>query len=88
MDKHIGEIYGDFKIISRDKSKAREYYFIQCLYCNKQELKSVRLDNIKRGRQCFCKKDLSGQTFGFLKVLSLDNERSKEKKDSYYFCEC
>lgn len=91
MDKHIGEQYGHFEIVSRDTSKKREYYFLKCLNCGKIQEKSVRYDGIKnnsKGRKCDCDKDLSGQTFGFLKVLSLDSERSKEKKDSYYFCEC
>lgn len=87
-DKHIGEIKGDFEIISRDLSKNRQYYFLKCIYCGKIEEKSTRYDNFLRERTCFCKKDLTGQIFGYLKVLKYDEKTSKERKNSYYICEC
>lgn len=91
MNKHIGEQYGHFEIVSRDTSKSREYYFIKCLNCGKIQEKSVRYDGIKNhsiGRKCICDKDLTGEIFGFLKVIDIDYEKTKARKDSYYFCKC
>lgn len=34
------------------------------------------------------RKDLTGQQFGRLTVLHLDEEKTKEKKQSYYVCQC
>ena len=91
MNNHIGEQYGHFEIVSRDTSKVREYYFIRCLNCGKIQEKSVRYDGIKShssGRMCECDKDLTGQIFGFLEIIGIDHEKSKEKRNTYYFCKC
>ena len=92
-----GKTFGDLTVIERDLSKkAREVYWICQCSCGK--VISTRGTSLRSGKStsCGCKRiktiknllteDLSGQIFGKLKVLYLDEENSCH--GARWFCEC
>lgn len=93
-----GQTFGFLKVISQDTKKTKErkrvYWKCICQRCGKEV--SIRGCNLISGnsQSCGCDRgrnlrdDLTGQTFGYLKVLSLDIEKSIEKKSNMYKCLC
>ena len=109
-----GMMAGALELIRPDTSKAgsglKAYWLCKCHNCNRPDLVSKRLDNLKIGaiggkvyatgrkcngtRSCGCKQktqfvnanttgiiyeDLTGQIFGKLKVIELDEENHRVK---------
>lgn len=100
MPKEIdltGQIFGELTVIERDttKQKKEAYWICECS-CGKTistkgsalragKTTSCGCKRVKSIRKSLCK-DLTGQIFGKLKVLYLDEENSH--KGAYWFCEC
>lgn len=81
-----------------DTKRKRAFWLCKC-DCGNDNLISVEAYKLKSGhtKSCGCLKsekakeriiDLTGKTFGNLKVLKLDSERNKTSKDNYWICEC
>lgn len=86
-----GKVFGKLTILSEIKDR---YYHYNCL-CDCGKTKQLRLDHIKRLRSCGCSierryTDITGQTFGYLTVISLDHEKinKKGRTERYYRCSC
>lgn len=83
----------------QDVSQRKRVYWLCKCECGNPNLISVETFKIQSGhtKSCGCLKaekakeriiDLTGKTFGNLKVLKLDEERNKISRDTYWLCEC
>lgn len=97
-DDLTGQIFGKLTVLERDfeKTGSNAYWICQCKCGN---ITTVRGADLKQGhtRSCGCLQeqarhdklqDLTGQIFGYLKVISLDEERTKKYKQGYFYCKC
>lgn len=100
-----GQKFNKLTVLSRDterKAKGSSYWICRC-DCGK--IKSVKSSSLRRGeiKSCGCLrdekikkiglsnlKDLTGQKFGLLTVLSLDRQAMNEhhSTDAYWKCQC
>lgn len=98
-DAMIGNTFGDFLVLSRCKEKAKDnciLYQCKCIHCG--HIENVA-SNVLRSQRKFCSNchirkttiiDMTGQVFGFLKVLERDMspEYIGHEQDSYWKCQC
>lgn len=84
---NIGDIFGDYKVLSRnyDKKAAAAYWDCECIRC--QTKKILRSDSLKRKPSCNCKETLINQVFNCYKVIEKTNQRSTDKC-VIYKCQC
>ena len=98
-DKMIGNTFGDFLVLNRCKEKAKDnciLYQCKCIHCGHIEnvASNVLRSNRKHCNNCHIRKttliDMTGQEYGFLKVLSRDlsTEHTGHENDSYWLCKC
>jgi hypothetical protein len=97
----------DFKRIEQERTNGIKYpptYWLCKCDCGNENLASVRIGSLQSGAttSCGCKayenitkiKDLTGQIFGKLTVIKIDNERinnevlSGKRKKIYWLCKC
>lgn len=98
-DKMIGNTFGDFLVLEKSKEKAKDNclkYKCQCIHCgNIEEVAS----NVLRSQRKHCSNchsrastliDLTGKTYGFLKVLYRDTSPiyMGHENDAYWVCQC
>lgn len=101
-----GQIFGYLEALEIDWEKTKEthrrYWKCLCHGCNKNNIVSVRLGNLTSGsiQSCGClagksrRIDLSGQVFGYLQAIEIDEEESSIKrgkngvKKIYWKCKC
>lgn len=95
----IGERFERLVVLEEDihtKSHRGVYWFCKC-DCGK--ITSVCAADLKSGhtKSCGCLQDevkhnrfidLTGKTFNYLQVVSLDEERTRETKNTYWYCKC
>ena len=97
-DDLTGKTFGRLTVLKRDYEKvgANAYWICQC-ECGKTT--TVRGTDLKQGhtQSCGCLQDearhnklqdLTGQVFGYLKVISLDEEKTQKYKQGYFYCQC
>ena len=98
-DKMIGNTFGDFLVLNKCKEKAKDnclLYQCKCVHCG--HIENVG-SNVLRSKRKFCSNchirkttliDMSGQTYGFLKVLERDlrEDHLGHENDSYWYCQC
>lgn len=94
-----GNRYGKLVVLERDfskKSKRGAYWICKCDCGNIVSVCSIDLKT-KSTQSCGCLQDeirhkkmidLTGQIFNYLQVVSLDEERTKQEKATYWFCKC
>lgn len=98
-DKMIGNVFGDFLVLEKAKDGSKGkciIYKCQCTHCgNIEEVASnVLRSNRKYCSNCHIRKttliDLTGKTYGYLKVLKRDTspEHMGHENDSYWICKC
>lgn len=93
----IGETYNNWTIIDkgieiRNKNEFRNYWLCKCS-CEYETIKEVREDSLLNGtskgcKKCSLKKDLTGKTFGDLKVLRLNTKVHSGYNHTFYDVEC
>ena len=75
--------------MKRSAQTRKNYWICDCECGN---IKSIRENNLISGNTSSCgctkKNDLTGREFGKLKVLYLDEEKSKRTQRSHWVCEC
>lgn len=92
-----GKQFGHWKVLSLDINKTENDYhhswwICQC-DCDKQTIRSITMNNLKRGKtqSCGCDliraEDIIGEKFGKLKVLSIDKE-TYNRRGKQVICEC
>lgn len=85
----INDIFGDYQIISRDKTKiaAAKYWNCKCILCGKE--KSIRADVVRKGPNCNCKngQELIGFISNEFKVLEKTDKRARDEC-IIYKCVC
>lgn len=96
MSKRIdltNQTFGDWYVIDFNKERSNNhgsYWNCKCLKCG--QIKAVRSTHLRSGAStsCGCKSSQIriGDKFGFLEVISLDEERSGQGKGRYWFCYC
>lgn len=98
-DKMIGNTFGDFLVLEKCKEKAKDnciLYKCRCIHCGHEENVA---SNVLRSQRKFCSNchirkttmiDMTGQVFGFLKVLERDlsPEHLGHENDTYWKCQC
>lgn len=95
----INNIFGDFLVLNKCKEKAKDnciLYQCKCIHCGHIEnvASNVLRSNRKHCSNCYVKKttmiDMTGQIFGFLKVLERDTspEHTGHENDTYWHCQC
>lgn len=98
-DTMIGNTFGDFFVLSKCKEKAKDnciIYQCKCIHCGHVENVA---SNVLRSQRKFCSNchirkttmiDMTGQVFGFLKVLERDTNPHYlgHEQDSYWKCKC
>lgn len=98
-DKMIGNTFGDFLVLEKCKEKAKDnclLYKCKCIHCENEEKVAA---NVLRSHRKFCSNchirkttmiDMTGQVFGFLKVLERDlsSEHLGHENDAYWKCQC
>lgn len=98
-DTMINNVFGDFLVLNKCKEKAKDnciLYQCKCIYCGHIEnvASNVLRSNRKHCSNCYVKKttmiDMTGQIFGFLKVLGRDTspEHTGHENDTYWHCQC
>ena len=98
-DTMINNVFGDFLVLNKHKEKAKDnciLYQCKCIYCGHIEnvASNVLRSNRKHCSNCYVKKttmiDMTGQIFGFLKVLERDTspDHTGHKNDTYWHCQC
>ena len=97
-DSLIGTESNEFIVLAKTNLKAKDncnVFRCQCQNCGKIELIASNVLRSKRKHcSCYNKKttliDLTGQTYGFLTVLSRDMqpEHVGHENDSYWICKC
>ena len=96
MSKRIdltNQTFGDWYVIDFNKERSNNhgsYWNCKCLKCGL--IKAVRSTHLRSGAStsCGCKSSQIriGDRFGFLEVISLDEERSGQGKGRYWSCYC
>lgn len=92
-DIEIGDVYGRWTVIGKGKTiKSRKYWLCECS-CEYKTTKEVREDGLKNGTSKACSKcghkiDLTGQQFGYLKVLGINNNVHTNYNHTFYDVEC
>lgn len=98
-DKMIGNTFGDFLVLEKCKEKTKDnciLYKCRCIHCGYEENVA---SNVLRSQRKFCSNchirkttmiDMTGQVFGFLKVLERDlsPEHLGHENDTYWKCQC
>jgi hypothetical protein len=96
----INNTFGDFLVLSKCQEKAKDkcyLYKCKCIHCGHIEIvaSNVLRSQRKHCGNCHIRKstliDMTGKTYGFLKVLYRDTENPKHnghENDAYWFCEC
>lgn len=91
---NIGEKYGHWTIIDHGDrlGKNTNTYLCEC-DCAYHTRKTVRADALageesNSCRKCATVKDLTGETFGYLYVIGIDAEKSKDINRTYYKVKC
>lgn len=98
-DTMIGNVFGDFIVLNKCEERAKDkciIYQCKCLHCG--YIENVA-SNVLRSQRKFCSNchvrkttmiDMSGQVFGFLKVLERDvnPQYLGHEQDSYWKCQC
>lgn len=98
-DTMIGNIFGDFLVLEKCKEKAKDnciLYRCRCIHCGHEENVG---SNVLRSQRKFCSNchirktiiiDMTGQIFGYLKVLERDlsPEHLGHENDAYWKCQC
>lgn len=98
-DTMINNTFGDFLVLNKCKEKAKDnciLYQCKCIHCGHIEnvASNVLRSNRKYCSNCHVRKttmiDMTGQVFGFLKVLERDMspEHIGHENDSYWYCQC
>lgn len=88
---NIGDIYGTYKVIERDKEKSGHfaYFKCKCLYCGKEINK--RGTDLRKGNSIICKcqqkLDIIGKIYGDVKVIRKTEKHSIDKC-IIYECQC
>lgn len=89
-----GQQFGKLKIISRDETRLGgcAYWLCEC-QCKDKNIISVASYNLRSGHTISCgcikKIDLSGETFGFLKVIrQAEGQKRGGKKRTKWCCIC
>ncbi len=88
MTINIGDVFGDFKVLSRnyDKNAAARYWNCECIYCKSKRI--LRSDSLKKNYQCKkCKDPLIGTHSNEFLVLKKINEKSLDRCNMF-LCEC
>lgn len=86
------QIFGDFLVLYRTEvpetsNSKQAYWLCQCQKCKKYKVKPAF--GLKGECECDCKDDLTGQKIGRWTVLSLCEERTKNRGKIYHCkCEC
>lgn len=92
-----GQTFGKWMVIALDNEKTKNnsqhsWWICKC-NCSKGTIKSITMNNLKRGKtkSCGCDliraEDLVGHRFGKLKVLSIDNS-IQNRRGKYVICKC
>lgn len=81
------DIFGDYKIISRnyDKQAAATYWNCECIKCHKQRI--LRGDQVRKNPSCKCDDPLIGTKSNEFIVLSKTDIKSKDKCNVFK-CQC
>lgn len=98
-DTMIGNTFGDFLVLNKCKEKAKDnciLYQCKCIHCGHIEnvASNVLRSNRKYCSNCHVRKttliNMSGQIYGFLKVLNRDlsEEHLGHENDAYWNCQC
>ena len=96
-EETTGTIYGDFKILNKDKEKSlekkRAYYYVQCIHCNNYFSKTG--SDLRLGKnQCpICKKNNKqkeeiGNQYGKLTVIAFDHIADDRRYVWKCRCDC
>lgn len=100
----VGQRFNFLEVVSYNKELSKEkrqtYYNCKCHNCNRDRLVPIRASYLKNGnsKSCGCLNDdahrenLIGKTFGQLKVISLNKEKTydedRKSTGSIWNCEC
>lgn len=95
----VNNTFGDFLVLNKCKEKAKDnciLYQCKCIHCGHIEdvASNVLRSNRKHCSNCHIRKttmiDMTGQVFGFLKVLERDMspEHTGHENDAYWHCQC
>ena len=98
-DTMVNNTFGDFLVLNKCKEKAKDnciLYQCKCIHCGHIEdvASNVLRSNRKHCSNCHIRKttmiDMTGQVFGFLKVLERDMspEHTGHENDAYWHCQC
>ena len=82
-----GDIFGDYKIISRnyEKQAAATYWNCQCIYCKKERI--LRGDCVRKKQKCKCNDPLIGTVSNEFLVLSKTNLKALDNCN-IFICKC
>ena len=83
----IGDIFGDFKIISRnrDKKAAAIYWNCKCIHCQKEKI--IRADSVRKNPTCKCQDKLINTFSNEFKILSKTELKAKDRCNIFK-CQC
>lgn len=98
-DDMIGKIFGDFLVLNRTEQRAKDkciIYECECINCKNKEYVASNVLRSKRKNcsKCHIRKstliDITGEVYGWLKVLERDTNPKYlgHEQDSYWFCKC
>lgn len=84
---NIGDIFGDYKILSRnyDKKTAAIYWNCECTKCHK--IKVLRSDIIRKNPKCKCNDPLIGTYSNEFLILSKTKTKAKDNCNTF-LCQC
>lgn len=86
---NIGDIFGDYKILSRnyDKKAAATYWNCKCIHCCKTKV--LRGDTVRKNPKCKCKYEdpLIGTFSNEFLILSKTEIKAKDKCNTF-LCQC